>query len=314
MTKIKVCDHAEHKFDSVKSADEIVYDYIAHDGEISKSDCGFAALTSDQCDVVTDILADGYVAPHEKESLKDKGLPELFVSTLSGPDGMRAMRGRVKLFQIQEMKEDVEVAGLVEMLGDGEVAIREEAALSLGELGSEAKEAIPALIEALGDNSAEVQAAAAMALSGMGGEAKKAIPALIDLMKDGHYALAREEAAFALSSIATEPKDVNVVISAYADLLKDDTALLRRTAAQMIGGYGASAKKAVPELIEALGDKNSSVRKAAAYALGEIGPDAIDAVPALLELYMNDEFEKVRKAAFWAINKINADMLYFSMV
>jgi HEAT repeat protein len=313
MTEIKACDHAEYKFDPIKSADEIVYDYIAHDGEIGIRDCGYAALTYEQCDVVTDVLTDGYVAPHEKENLKDAGLPEKFISTLSGPDGTRAMRGRAKFFQVQEMKEDVEVSGLIEMLSDGEVAIREEAALSLGELGIDAKSAIPALIDALGDSDTMVRVAAVRALGGMGDEGIKAIPALIEVMKNDEVYL-REQAAFALSNIATEPKEINVVIKAYTELLKDDTALLRRIAAQMIGGYGASAKKAVPDLIEALKDENSSVRKAVAYALGEIGPDASDAVPALLDLYLNDELEKVRKAAFWAINKINADALYFSMV
>jgi len=48
-----------------------------------------------------------------------------------------------------------------------------------------------------------------------------------------------------------------------------------------IGALGASAKPAVPKLIEALHDPSGDVRAAAAEALGQIGPAAAEALDAL---------------------------------
>ena len=173
-------------------------------------------------------------------------------------------------------------------------------------MGPKAKDAVEKLIDLLDDEYAFVRQAAVAALGKIGPDALEAKDALIDRFENDESVMVSHEAALALCCIAPDDGDV---VSAFAEGLKSEKSYTRRTAALSLGKIGPHAKDAVPELTDALGDKNSSVRKEAAYALGAIGADAIDAVPGLLHLLQNDDLEKVRRAAFWALNKISSEEL-----
>ena len=77
------------------------------------------------------------------------------------------------------------VTDLTEQLKSQNANVRNRAALALGDMGPEAKQAIPALIEAFKDQNelCKQQTSVAKALGKMGPE-KEAIPALIEALKD----------------------------------------------------------------------------------------------------------------------------------
>jgi HEAT repeat protein len=189
---------------------------------------------------------------------------------------------------------------------------------TLGELGLEAKDAIPTLVEAL--KNPNIKLKAAELLGNIGPEAKVAVPALIEMLKDDKPFLLRKIGRIALGKI--EPTEV---LPALVRELRDGSIHERENAAIDLGQIGPQAKAAVPELVEAFtGDGNGFVRGAvlsalgaidgrnvvpvlvdglkdgeqfvryrAADALGTIGPEAKDAVPALVEA-LNDGSESVR--------------------
>jgi HEAT repeat protein len=93
---------------------------------------------------------------------------------------------------------------LIESLSDKNAAwdVREQAAIALGKLGSEAKKAVRALIKALQDDSEwVVRTQAALALRQIGAEANAALPALATTSTNDPNMLVREHAAVALSTI-----------------------------------------------------------------------------------------------------------------
>lgn len=292
----------EHKPDWAKQADRLIYDFIL----LGWIDCNDTEFSEGQCKAVKSAMADGVIVPYEHIVLTQEGLPKEFIETLSGPIGARALWGRLKWFHLQAWKEGEVVPPIIEALDDEEVAIREEAAIILGSFGPNSKDAVDELVELLDDEQSSVRLAAVKALGRIGPEAIEAKDALIKIYKSDLSAMVSHEAAFALCEIAPDDGDV---VSAFAWGLKSDKPYTRRMAALALGKMGPAAKSAVCELTDALGDKNSSVRKEAAYALGAIGAGAIEAVPELLHTLQSDEFEKVRRAAFWALNKISSEEL-----
>ena len=80
--------------------------------------------------------------------------------------------------------DDSRVAELIRQLSDQDASVRANAAEALGEIGPEAKAAVPALIEASKHEEAGVRANATYALGRIGSDAKAAVPALIEKLKD----------------------------------------------------------------------------------------------------------------------------------
>jgi HEAT repeat protein len=230
---------------------------------------------------------------------------------------------------------------LTELLQEKEVGIRESAAQMLVNMGLKARGVIPALTDALADKEPSVRGWAARALGRMGAEARKASPRLKALLQDKasfgiwvrgdlldlihvSYRNVRSEAAEALGRIGPEAE---AAIPALQELLKDDEAEVRGTAAGALGRLGAKA--AIPRLTELLDDKahyfkgesfldteplelggrpyesvtRIRVRAIAAEALGRIGPEAKGAVPALTKL-LDDKVKEVRLASASALGNM----------
>ena len=78
-------------------------------------------------------------------------------------------------------------------------------ALALGEIGPDAKIAVPILIKALDDEYEGVRRFAALALGKIGPEAEQAVPALIISLRDDRDKDVRSSAAKALGQIESPP-------------------------------------------------------------------------------------------------------------
>ena len=94
-----------------------------------------------------------------------------------------------------------DVDNLREMLKDKDPNIRRNAAQALGNVGPEAKAAVPALTETLKDKDDFVCQCAAYALGNIGPEAKAAVPALTEATQSKNY-FVRQSAVAALGKIA----------------------------------------------------------------------------------------------------------------
>ena len=132
---------------------------------------------------------------------------------------------------------------------------------------------IPVLIEAMKHHNVRVRRYAALILGHMKSEAKQAVPVLIDVFKDDQEDKdVRSSAAFALGRIGSEAKQaVPVLIDA---LKTDKNADVRRSAASALGDIGSEAKQAVSVLIYVL-KTDEDVRWNAADALQNIAVDIL---------------------------------------
>ena len=135
------------------------------------------------------------------------------------------------------------ILALARVLRDGDVQMRQNAALVLSNLGGgyeevtkpplDTRAALPALIDALTDDDRDVRAWAADAIGWMGSGAEPAIPAFVKVLRDP-YEGARNNACIAL------------------------------------GRIGPAAREALPVLREALNDPSHDVRRFAAVAIQRI--------------------------------------------
>lgn len=152
---------------------------------------------------------------------------------------------------------------------------RVEAILALGDLGDEAKSALPTMLALLKDNAPDVRFFGAMALGKVGAAA---VPGVTGLLHDTN-SLVRAAAAQALGRIG--PK-ASQSLPELKPLIQDKNAAVRAEAVQALGRIGKET--AVPMLIELLSTNITDVREAAFDALGEMGPAAKAALPALTEI------------------------------
>jgi hypothetical protein len=150
----------------------------------------------------------------------------------------------------------IEIATLAKLLGDPNREIRELAARSLSQMGTQSRPATPQLITALADSNVAVRLIAAGLLGRFGPEAKAAVPALRLLLKDTDWEV-RRKAAAALWDI---DRDTNALVILIADA---DKAIQLGSAAtrdapelvaalKMLNELGASVKTAAPAIIQSL--------------------------------------------------------------
>jgi HEAT repeat protein len=220
----------------------------------------------------------------------------------------------------------------------GEGDLRPKAAWALGQIGADAKAAVPMLIEALKDANEDLRTEAACALQYMRLEAKAVVPALIVAMEDTSprvrnsvinalcWIRAGKEAVPALIRAMAEEDDSNrkaagsalttFGVEAVPDLivaLKDRDIRIRRGAVWALldlGGElawnGELPTPIVPALIQALRDKDDEVREGAAFALGRFGTEARSAAPALTAA-LKDKSGKVRALAAQSLLTLGVD-------
>lgn len=214
------------------------------------------------------------------------------------------------------------VPGLIAIVRDDQVPwfSRRQAALTLGRMGTPARDAVPLLIELAGNDDGDAETSPRLwsikALALFGAEARDAAPLLIEIARDTKQpSVVRQAPLEALAQIgATHPQ----VIPALISLLNDppapqdsDGGQLRELAAESLGVIGPPAQSAVPALIRASGDESESLRRKTLAALGSVGGGAAVAVPALLEAMLLDASPAVRDAAMEALGKVGPVALPF---
>jgi HEAT repeat protein len=225
------------------------------------------------------------------------------------------------------------VPALIEDLKDADVMVRARAASVLAEIGPAARAAAPLLAERLKAPEVAVRVQAARALWRID-RRPEVVPVLIEILKvpepspssfwdavrflgvigppanDAIPALVRHldlgvensngsffyypvtDALIAIGPLAA-PTLIRIVNDPW------EPAAVRREAINALGGLGASAGPAAPDLIRAMKDRNNEVRARAMVVLGQLG--AKEAVPALIEALKDSELCAVAASALGAI-------------
>jgi HEAT repeat protein len=198
------------------------------------------------------------------------------------------------------------VPALIERLNAGGF-LPSAAAIALGKIGPEAKAAVPDLIEVLTGktegitfNGASPVLNAAEALGKIGPDAKMAVPALNDALHQQRGDL-RVVAALALWRIEKRDEPVTVLKKELTN--KDGT--VRCAAAEALWRIQKDPES-LAELIAALKDKDPATKIAAARSLGTIGDEAKRAVPDLVNA-LKENTSDVKLAVLWALEQMGKD-------
>lgn len=217
---------------------------------------------------------------------------------------------------------------------------RPAAALALWKITGRAAPVVPALIEALeikGTNAADAWPSmlAATTLGEIGPEAKAAVPALSRLLQ-ANDPLTRRAATAALVRISPDTPGIADALAAELQdkspsarpwltqkalrelgarsvpvlmrVADDPSPVVRRLAIETLGSIGEPAGEAAPVLATKLQDPDEWVRRAAANALGQMGAAAKPAVPQL-RATLQDTSGTVRAAAAIALVRVDAPAL-----
>jgi HEAT repeat protein len=163
-----------------------------------------------------------------------------------------------------------------------ERTLRAQAVTALGNVGPEAKGAIPVLLDVLKDEKSDVALTLRVgsALEQLGG--REGVEALLRVLGDAPKQI-RSRMVQALGQAghaATVP---------LIKLAEDPDANVRAAAVRALSQSNRSAGAIVPTLIKGLRDKNPQVCHAAVRALGQIGPPAGSAIDRLTELLESDK-------------------------
>ncbi|MEK7486270.1 MAG: HEAT repeat domain-containing protein [Planctomycetota bacterium] len=99
--------------------------------------------------------------------------------------------------------------------------------------------------------------------------------------------------------------ETNNAVSTLLEALQDEEWIVRREAAESLGGMGNTSPEVVTGLVGALHDENKDVRKKVAWALGKIGTDSTEAALALVEI-LKDSNPDVRYWGAWSLGELGA--------
>ena len=174
-----------------------------------------------------------------------------------------------------------------------------QAVITLGQIGPDAKAAIPQLAALV--KKPEEQINQSQIIQALGRMGPDALPVLGDLLKDPTV-INRFQALDAL----VQHGEAGLAI--LLPLLKDENLQMRMQATITVGRFGKHAAPAVPQLIELLKDPQQAIHHNVVMALGSIGPAAKNAVPALVEYIKNVAQPAVYRAnAVAALGRIGPD-------
>jgi HEAT repeat protein len=161
---------------------------------------------------------------------------------------------------------------------------------------------IDELVAGLKDPNPAKRRLAATGLSRHGPRAVVAVPALVAVLKGDKEPAVRSQAAEALGGIGSSARRA---VPDLLNALKDDDALVRETAAEALADIKVDGPKVVPALVALLADADMNVRCAAAHSLGDFGLAAQSAVAELKKVQQQDKHPFVREAAGDALKAID---------
>jgi HEAT repeat protein len=148
--------------------------------------------------------------------------------------------------------------------------IRAQAATALIRLDPDNRAAWDSVRETLRDPGESSRMAMIDALGQMGADARKALPDIREALKDSSPVV-RNRAALALWLIDKDTKDEALAV--LLAVLKKEVGFQRMGAVNALAAMGADAKKALPDLLEARSDRDYGVRNASTEAVKKIDPD-----------------------------------------
>jgi HEAT repeat protein len=194
------------------------------------------------------------------------------------------------------------IPDLIGLLNDIDETVRAQSAEALGKIGAGDPATVPALITLLEDSSPAIRTASARALGVLGTTAATAVPALVPHLQDRDEGV-RAAAAEAVGRMGILPESATITLT--EGLTSDDNMIRARTA-ETLGAIGEAAVDTAPALVEALGDDNDRVRAKAVQALGKIGEAAAEvAVPRLVRA-LKDSDNWVSALAAEALGEMGA--------
>jgi HEAT repeat protein len=161
---------------------------------------------------------------------------------------------------------------------------------------------VPALTNALASRNATVRQSVAEILGEMGPDARAAIP-FLEARLDDAEPLVVLQTAYALRKVDGQ---THGAVAVMVKLLAHGNAEIRAGAAAVLGEFGDESSEAVPALLRTLGDASPQVRAMSARALGMIGPAARPAIPLLL-LLLDDANSQVLMWTTKALGQFGAN-------
>jgi len=175
---------------------------------------------------------------------------------------------------------------LAQLLKVGNPSVRREAAKAIGRIGPGSESAVDAMISALEDETYGVRHMVAKALEAWGPDGAKAVPGLEQRFKDERKEVKRA-AVLCLGSMGV------TALPILSRACTGDDTFVRKYAARALSRLG---KDSVPILIKALSDKDAQVRREAVWSLGRLGKQAAPVVDALKKMLSDNDYV-VRYAA-----------------
>jgi HEAT repeat protein len=198
------------------------------------------------------------------------------------------------------------LAGLTPALADSDADVRQNAARSLGKMGTRAERALDPLLERINDPDENVRSAIAEAIGHLG---PVAVPRLAKLLA-GDRAHIRATAAAALGHVKPATA-IRPALDAFIKTLEDPDVEVRVQAIQALAwtssydrdGFQRLAPRMIDPLLEGLKHRDPKARRAASHAIEWTAPKAqrdIDVIPALI-VALHDPDADVRKNAAGAL-------------
>lgn len=172
------------------------------------------------------------------------------------------------------------------------------ACLALGEIGADAKPAVPQLAKLESREEPEVRLQALVALGQIGPAAKPAVPQVVKALERDKAEGVRYAAAFALGQIGAGDKQSRAALAAA---MKGDDAFLQVVSAWALARVAKDDKKLQEQvtqlILKALSSDKVDVRRVAARALAEINPPPELVAPVLLEAIQDEDQSVIGNAA-----------------
>jgi HEAT repeat protein len=188
------------------------------------------------------------------------------------------------------------IPALIQVLTSGEGEARDQAVGALGKMGPVARAAEPELLKALNEEDAFFRIKVAEALARIGGPRTPVIWALVDVVKDAsHPPFARELAMQALESCGPRAEGSTV---ALIEARSDSNPLVSGLAGEVLASLAPeSSRNPVATLNAAMTSKDPHLRVVAAEGLWRISGQAEQAIPVLVEALTAQELLARRWAA-----------------
>lgn len=179
----------------------------------------------------------------------------------------------------------------------------------LGEIGPEAKDAVPDLAAVLSSEDPLVRLQALLALGHIGSASQSAVPEIIKVLQNDAFDDVRNAAAFALGKIGHKSDEVNAALVAAAKSGKPFLRMISVWAIAKINpGHVKAVRYAVDVMIDGLKSEDPHLRNGAAQALSEFGDHPLIVGPALVEA-LNDTDPAVVANAVAALAAVGEKLL-----